>query len=96
MKNTARKKGSKIEFEAVTAKLFKNGNSQAVRLPKEFRFEGDEVLIHREGNKVIIEQKSQVKTKNKFWEDFFYNTPLVSEDFLADRGDTPPQQRDFF
>ncbi len=28
-----------------TAKLFKNGQSQAVRLPKEFRFEGDEVLI---------------------------------------------------
>lgn len=31
-----------------TAKLFRNGRSQAVRLPKEFRFEGDEVSIHRE------------------------------------------------
>lgn len=38
-----------------TAKLFKNGNSQAVRLPMEFRFEGSEVLIYREGNKVILQ-----------------------------------------
>jgi len=39
----------------VTAKLFKNGRSQAVRLPKEFRFTGDEVLVRREGEAVILE-----------------------------------------
>ncbi|MCA1939784.1 MAG: antitoxin [Caenispirillum bisanense] len=38
-----------------TAKLFMNGRSQAVRLPQEFRFEGEEVRIHREGNRVILE-----------------------------------------
>ena len=38
-----------------TAKLFRNGNSQAVRLPQEFRFEGDEVRIHREGAAVVLE-----------------------------------------
>jgi antitoxin VapB len=38
------------------AKLFQNGGSQAVRLPKEFRFEDQqEVLVHREGKKVILE-----------------------------------------
>ncbi len=37
------------------AKLFWNGRSQAVRLPKAFRFEGDEVEIRREGNAVILE-----------------------------------------
>lgn len=37
-----------------TAKLFKNGQSQAVRLPKEFRFEGKEVLVERDGEKVIL------------------------------------------
>lgn len=37
------------------AKLFKNGGSQAVRLPKEFRFAGEEVLIRREGRRVILE-----------------------------------------
>jgi antitoxin VapB len=37
------------------AKLFKSGGSQAVRLPKAFRFEGDRVLISRDGHKVILE-----------------------------------------
>jgi antitoxin VapB len=38
-----------------TAKLFWTGRSQAVRLPKEFRFDGDTVLVRREGNAVILE-----------------------------------------
>ncbi len=38
-----------------TAKLFWSGRSQAVRLPKEFRFEGEEVRIRRHGNAVILE-----------------------------------------
>lgn len=36
------------------AKLFKSGGSQAVRLPKEFRFEGEEVLVDRQGDVVIL------------------------------------------
>jgi virulence-associated protein VagC len=38
-----------------TARLFQNGRSQAVRLPKEFRFEGSEVSVRREGEAVILE-----------------------------------------
>ena len=38
-----------------TAKLFWTGRSQAVRLPKEFRFEGEEVRIRRQGNAVVLE-----------------------------------------
>jgi antitoxin VapB len=37
------------------ARVFKTGRSQAVRLPKEFRFDGEAVLIHREGSAVILE-----------------------------------------
>jgi antitoxin VapB len=37
-----------------TAKLFRNGQSQAVRLPKEFRFEGEQVFIQRAGNAVVL------------------------------------------
>ncbi|MCK5801521.1 MAG: AbrB/MazE/SpoVT family DNA-binding domain-containing protein [Lentisphaeria bacterium] len=37
-----------------TAKLFKNGQSQAVRLPKEFRFEGTSVFIHHVGSYVVL------------------------------------------
>jgi len=40
---------------ATRAKLFANGRSQAVRLPKEFRLPGSEVLIHREGDRIIRE-----------------------------------------
>jgi antitoxin VapB len=38
-----------------TAKLFTHGGSQAVRLPKEFRFEGSEVRISRDGDRVVLE-----------------------------------------
>ncbi len=41
--------------ERATAKLFRNGRSQAVRLPKEFRFRGDKVRIRRSGKGVILE-----------------------------------------
>lgn len=47
-----------------TAKLFKTGRSQAVRLPKEFRFEGTEVRIRREGHSVVLEP---VTTDLKEW-----------------------------
>ena len=43
-----------------TAKLFQNGRSQAVRLPKAFRFEGvSEVLIERDGDRVILSPASR-------------------------------------
>lgn len=38
-----------------TAKLFRNGRSQAVRLPREFRFEGDRVRVRRSGRGVVVE-----------------------------------------
>lgn len=43
------------EAEPVRAKLFAHGGSQAVRLPKAFRFEGSEVIVRREGEAVILE-----------------------------------------
>jgi len=42
-----------------TASVFWTGRSQAVRLPKEFRFDGDTVLVHREGNAVILEPSTE-------------------------------------
>ena len=50
-----------------TAKLFMNGRSQAVRLPKEFRFDGvDEVAITREGRRIVLEPKRQ---RPKTWDE---------------------------
>lgn len=77
-----------------TAKLFMNGRSQAVRLPAEFRFEGKEVYIEREGDRVILRPK--LEDLGQWMTEFFARTPAVPEDFLADRNDTPPQDREWF
>lgn len=62
-------------------RILKSGRSQAVRLPKEFRFEEDEILIRKRGNEVIL---SPVP---KSWDTFFKETPLPSPDFLECRED---------
>jgi len=61
------------------AKLFWNGASQAVRLPKEFRFEGDEVCIKRIGSAVILYPKGHA------WDVMDEAIGKVDEDFMADR-----------
>lgn len=70
-----------------TAKIFKNGRSQAVRLPKEFRFDCDEVFVQKQGDKVIL---SAIEPG---WDEFFDSISVFSEDFLAEREDLPPQER---
>jgi len=65
--------------------LFKNGSSQAVRLPTDFRFEGDEIYATRdEATGDVILSRSP---GNKIWDDFFalLQTIDVPEDFMADR-----------
>jgi antitoxin VapB len=52
------------------AKLFKNGSSQAVRLPKEFRFKGTEVVIRKEGSRVILEPFEKAAWPEGFWDMF--------------------------
>ncbi len=73
----------------LVAKLFKNGQSQAVRLPKEFRFEGDEVFIRRIGNAVVLLPKSQP------WDTLVESLAMFSDDFLATR-EQPDQLREKF
>ena len=62
-----------------TAKLFKNGDSQAVRLPKEFRFAGDEVLIKRVGSAVVLLPKA------KSWDTLVESLEKFPADFMSDR-----------
>ncbi len=52
-----------------TAKLFMNGRSQAVRLPKEFRLPGEEVRIHREGRRIVLEPITDGWSE-AFWSSF--------------------------
>lgn len=55
---------------ASLAKIFMNGRSQAVRLPKKFRFEGTEVRIRKQGEKVILEPVKKTKWPDGFWDIF--------------------------
>jgi antitoxin VapB len=67
------------EVKETTAKLFRNGRSQAVRLPKEFRFEGNEVRIRRDGKRVVLES---MNTDVKAWLrklDSFRGEPFMPE-----------------
>ena len=50
------------------AKLFQNGRSQAVRLPREFRFKGSEVSVRREGAAVILEPVGRETWPRGYWE----------------------------
>lgn len=75
-----------------TAKIFRNGRSQAVRLPKEFRFEGDRVRIRKVAQGVLLEP---IVTDTKKWFeklDQFNQEPFMPEG--RDQG--LPPERDFF
>jgi antitoxin VapB len=76
---------------ARTAKLFRNGRSQAVRLPAEYRFEGSEVYIRRdpESGDIVISRRPDS------WEDFFDLADRIGvpDEFLSDRDNTAPQKR---
>lgn len=62
-----------------TAKLFKNGKSQAVRLPKEFKFQGTEVYIKRIGRNVMLIPKDDP------WGSLIDSLDDFSDDFMAER-----------
>jgi antitoxin VapB len=71
------------------AKVFTNGRSQAVRLPKQFRVDCDEVFITREDNRIVLEPKPRIS-----WEEFFQTE--ACPDFEIRRDMSPAQKRDFF
>ena len=68
-----------------TARLFRNGQSQAVRLPKEYRFSGDRVLIKKAGNAVVL------LPEKGSWRSLFESLSKFSDDFMESR-EQPGQQ----
>lgn len=71
------------------ARIFQSGNSQAIRLPKEFRLKVDRVEIFRRGEEIILRELSVNATA------IFDILVGLPEDFMADgRGDDSPQERD--
>jgi antitoxin VapB len=77
-----------------TAKLFVTGRSQAVRLPREYRFEGEEVFIRRDPKTgdVVLSRKPES------WDGFLALAARteVPADFMADRSDQPAPERELF
>jgi len=73
------------------ARVFKSGNSQAVRLPKEFRFDVDQVEIFRRGDEIILRECPASAVS------IFDALASLPADFMAEgRQDAPPQAREDF
>ncbi len=77
-------------MEKATAKVFVTGRSQAVRIPKQYRFSTDEVYIEQEGERIILSPKP------KSWSQYFVSAQRFSEDFPDTIEDIPPEERDPF
>lgn len=73
------------------AKIFINGHSQAVRLPKKYRFDVKEVKVAQLGKSIVLSPIAEG------WKQVFNNISIVpNNDFLQNREDTKPQERRFF
>lgn len=70
------------------AKVFKSGNSQAVRLPRDFQTKESEFFIRKSGSSLILTPKSDP------WSTFTEALSEFSDDFFADRNQPAVQQRD--
>lgn len=73
-----------------TAKIFQNGQSQAVRLPKEFRFEDSEVFIKKSGNVV------QLIPRSDSWNSLFDSLKKFSREFMSERIQPELDKRESF
>ncbi len=73
-----------------TAKIFKNGQSQAVRLPKDFRFQDDEVFVKKTGNVV------QLIPRCDSWKSLFDSLKKFSDDFMPERVQPSLKEREQF
>jgi antitoxin VapB len=73
-----------------TAKIFQNGQSQAVRLPKEFRFKDDHVYVKKSGNIVML-----IPVQDS-WESLFESLDKFSDDFMTERKQLKVQKRETF
>jgi antitoxin VapB len=70
-----------------TAKVFKSGNSQAVRIPKEFHIEDDELEIRRKGKAIVLEPRK------RSWASLFESLDKFTDDFMAEGRKQPSRQK---
>ncbi len=80
-----------IDYSKLKAFIFKNGQNQTVKLPKDFRFEGAEVYVQKVGRGVLL-----LPVDNSPWEFFRQSFDLFSSDFMEERQQSLSQKRDTF
>lgn len=81
---------------SATAKLFMSGRSQAIRLPARLRLAASEVVIEQIGNALWVQPQTGPANDMGAWLQAFYaSTEPLPEEFLAERQDAPPQERDW-
>lgn len=72
----------------MTAKIFENGRSQAVRLPKKYQFDGDEVLVTKVGEIVMLMPK-----KSK-WNGLLQSLDMFTDDYMSERIQPEAEERE--
>lgn len=72
------------------ARVFKSGNSQAVRLPKEYRIDSDEVYIRKVGNMIILLPKADI------WSNFEKSLDMFDDSFMGERKQPKYDEREGF
>ena len=70
-------------------KIFMNGRSQAIRLPKQYRFDCSQVFIEKQGDKLVI------SAHRPGWDEFFDTETAFDASFMSERADSLPQERVF-
>jgi antitoxin VapB len=77
-------------------KLFMSGRSQAIRLPARLRLSASEVQIEQIGGALWVQPRTAPASDMGAWlQQFYTNTEPLPEDFLLERRDTPPQEREW-
>ena len=71
-----------------TARLFRNGKNQAVRLPRKFEMKGSGVIMRKQGESLILTPKPET------WQDYFDSAQRLGEDFPEDISDLPFEARE--
>ena len=79
-----------MKSNILTTTVFDSGNSQAVRLPKNFRFKGKKVEISKRGNEVILRE-----IPHDLSEAYYLLTEMPNDFFAEGRKDSPSQERNF-
>jgi len=80
----------------ITARVFMSGRSQALRLPARLRLQAKEVRVEQIGNALWLQPETPPEQDMGRWlAQFYASTEPLPTDFLADRQDAPPQERDW-